>query len=158
MADHVGFLPWHLANSLDFDCTRTRLNLRENVNLVAHNLKECLKNVVMQVNGCTSPQTIHLHRLFYNQFSHMEFSEWKKIWISFKNLTGKPTGNRLLGMPRRRRKTIFQYNFQKQVSICATGLIELGIGIIGEALRMRHWTSLRLEVGYLVNNINRKYT
>ena len=50
---------------------------------------------------------------------------------AFKIITGKPTGNLPLGRPRRR----WEDNIRMEMSINAvTGLIQLGIGIIGEPL------------------------
>ena len=52
---------------------------------------------------------------------------------AFKILTGKPTGKRPLGSPRRR--------WEDNIRIWEIGLIRFRIGLIGEPLWMRHWTS-----------------
>ena len=56
---------------------------------------------------------------------------------AFKILTGKPTGKRPLGKPRRRWEDNIRMDLQ-EVSMRVIGLIRLRIGIIGKPLRMRH--------------------
>ena len=53
---------------------------------------------------------------------------------AFKILTGKPTGKRPLGRPRRDGKTILEWTLKRWVSMRGIGLIQLRIGIIGESL------------------------
>ena len=59
---------------------------------------------------------------------------------AFKIVTSKPTGKRLLGMPKRRRggEVNVRMILKKLVSIRGIGLIRLRIGIIRKLLRMRH--------------------
>ena len=49
---------------------------------------------------------------------------------AFKILTGKPTGNKALGRPRRTWKDNVGIDLKKQVSMWGIGLIQLRIGII----------------------------
>ena len=58
----------------------------------------------------------------------------------FKILTGKPTGNRPLGRPRRWREDNIRIDLQE---------IVIRIGIIGEPLWMRHWTSGSISHGLI---------
>ena len=53
---------------------------------------------------------------------------------AFKMLTGKPTGKRPLGRPRRRWEDNIRKTMKREVSMRAIGLIRLRIGIIGEPL------------------------
>ena len=54
---------------------------------------------------------------------------------TFKILTGKPTGKRPLGRPRRRWEDNIRMDLEKiEVSIRGIGLIRLRIGIIGGSL------------------------
>ena len=57
---------------------------------------------------------------------------------AFKILTGKSTGKRSLGWPRRRWEEKIIMDRNKYVSILVIVLIRLRIGIIGEPLRMRN--------------------
>ena len=52
------------------------------------------------------------------------------VWSAFKIFTGKPTGKRPLGRPRRR----WEDNIRMDLEIGRIGLIRLRIGIIGEPL------------------------
>ena len=71
---------------------------------------------------------------------------------SFRILAGTPTGKRPLGRPRRRWEDNTRMDLKKWVSIRGTGLIRLWIGVIGEPLWMRHWTSgFHKTLSYLVN-------
>ena len=56
----------------------------------------------------------------------------------FKTLTGKPTGERPLGRPRRRWKDNIRMGFEEICINGGIGLIRHRIEIIGEPLRMRH--------------------
>ena len=53
---------------------------------------------------------------------------------AFKILTGKPTGKRPLGRPRRRWEDNIRMDLEEIVSMRVIGLIRLRIGIIGEPL------------------------
>ena len=53
---------------------------------------------------------------------------------AFKILTGKPTGKRPLGRPRRRWEDNIRMDLEEMVSMRVIGLIRLRIGIIGEPL------------------------
>ena len=53
---------------------------------------------------------------------------------AFKILTGKPTGKRPLGRPRRIWEGTIRMEFKEKVSIRGIGLIRLRIGIIRELL------------------------
>ena len=53
---------------------------------------------------------------------------------AFKILTGKPTGKRPLGRPRRRWEDDIRMDLKREVSMRGIGLIRLRIGIIGEPL------------------------
>ena len=53
---------------------------------------------------------------------------------AFKILTGKPTGKRPLGRPRRRWEDNIRMDLKRWVSMRGIGLIRLRIGIIGEPL------------------------
>ena len=54
---------------------------------------------------------------------------------AFKILTGKPTGKRSLGKPRRRWEDNIRMDFEEiGISMRGIGLIRLRIGIIGEPL------------------------
>ena len=57
---------------------------------------------------------------------------------AFKMLTGKPTGKRPLGRPRRRWEDNIRMDLEEIGINVVIGLIRLRIGIIGEPLRMRH--------------------
>ena len=58
----------------------------------------------------------------------------EEIWSTFKILTGKPTGKRPLGRPRRRWGDDIRMDLEDQISMWVIGLIRLRIGIIGEPL------------------------
>ena len=53
---------------------------------------------------------------------------------AFKMLTGKPTGKRPLGRPRRRWQDNVEWTLKRYVSMRVIGLIRLRIGIIREPL------------------------
>ena len=53
---------------------------------------------------------------------------------AFKILTGKPTGNRRLGSPRRRWEDNIRMGLKEIILKRGIGLIRLRIGIIGETL------------------------
>ena len=53
---------------------------------------------------------------------------------AFKILTGKPTGKRPLGRPRRRWEDNIRWTLKRLVSVRVIGLIRLRIGIIGKLL------------------------
>ena len=53
---------------------------------------------------------------------------------ALKILTGKPTGKRPLGRPRRRWEDNIKMGLEEMVSMRGIGLIRLRIGIIGEPL------------------------
>ena len=54
---------------------------------------------------------------------------------TFKILTGKPTGKRPLGRPRRRWEDNIIMNLEEMGINAGIGLIQLWIGIIGESLQ-----------------------
>ena len=56
-----------------------------------------------------------------------------KVRSTFKILTGKPTGKRPLGRPRRRWEDNIRKDLE-EISMPGIGLIRLRIGIIGEPL------------------------
>ena len=60
---------------------------------------------------------------------------------TLKILTGKPTGKTPWGRPRRRWEDNIRMDLEEIGSMRVIGLIRLRIGIIGELLWMRHWTS-----------------
>ena len=58
--------------------------------------------------------------------------------IAFKILSGKPTGKRSIGRPRRRWEDNIRMNLKEMGINTRHGLIGLFIGIIGETMRIRH--------------------
>ena len=59
---------------------------------------------------------------------------WRYSLLNFKILTGKPTGKRPLGRPRRRWEDNIRMHLEEIGINAGIGLIRLRIGIIGEPL------------------------
>ena len=58
----------------------------------------------------------------------------ERAWCAVQILTGKPTGKRPLGRPRRRWEHNIRMDFEEIGINAGSGLIRLRIGIIGEPL------------------------
>ena len=58
----------------------------------------------------------------------------KEVRSAFEILTGKPTGKRILGRPRRRWVENIRMQLEEIISMRGIGLIRFWIGIIGKSL------------------------